>query len=92
MEDLRISIRVKPGSSRNKVGGRYGEDSLIVAVTAKAVDGAATEAALKAVADALGMPRRAVSLISGATSRDKVVGVSTEVPEELEALVRTLLG
>jgi uncharacterized protein YggU (UPF0235/DUF167 family) len=63
-----------------------------VAVTAKAIDGAATEAALRAVAEALGMPRRSVVLITGTTSRDKVLGVSSEDPETLRELVRNLLG
>jgi uncharacterized protein YggU (UPF0235/DUF167 family) len=63
-----------------------------VAVTAKAIDGAATEAALRAVAEALGMPRRSVVLITGITSRDKVLGVSSEDPETLRELVRNLLG
>jgi len=57
-----------------------------------AVGGAATEAALRAVAEALGMPRRSVVLISGATSRDKVLGVSSETPDTLRELVRELLG
>lgn len=83
---------MKPGSSRTKVGGRHGDRSLIVAVSAKAVGGAATEAALRAVAEALGMPRRSVVLISGATSRDKVLGVSSETPDTLRELVRELLG
>jgi uncharacterized protein YggU (UPF0235/DUF167 family) len=63
-----------------------------VAVTAKAIDGAATEAALRAVAEALGMPRRSVVLVTGTTSRDKVLGVSSEDPETLRELVRNLLG
>jgi uncharacterized protein YggU (UPF0235/DUF167 family) len=92
MEELRIPIRVKPGSSRTRVGGRYGEGALIVAVSAKAVDGAATEAALRAVAEALGMPRRSVVLITGATSRDKVLGVSSESPDAVREMVRVLLG
>jgi uncharacterized protein YggU (UPF0235/DUF167 family) len=92
MEELRIPIRVKPGSSRTRVGGRHGEGSLIVAVSAKAVDGAATEAALRAVAEALGMPRRSVVLITGATSRDKVLGVSSEAPDAVRERVRALLG
>ncbi|MFL6117052.1 MAG: DUF167 domain-containing protein [Catenulispora sp.] len=92
MEQLRIPIRVKPGSSRIRVGGRHGERALIVAVNAKAVDGAATEAALRAVADALEIPRRSVVLITGATSRDKVIGVSTEAPDGVRERLRALLG
>jgi len=69
---VRVAIRVKPGASRTQVGGAYG-DALVVAVSARAVDGAATEAALAAVADAFGVRRRHVDLVTGATSRDKVV-------------------
>jgi len=69
---VRVAIRVKPGASRTRVGGAYG-DALVVAVSARAVDGAATEAALAAVADAFGVRRRHVDLVTGATSRDKVV-------------------
>lgn len=71
---MRVAIRVRPGASRTRVGGAYGE-RLVVAVGARAVDGAATEAALAAVAKAFGVRRRAVTLVAGATSRDKVVQI-----------------
>ncbi len=76
---MRVSVRVKPGASRPKVGGRYGDGSdghapiLIVSVAARAVDGAATEAVLKAVAKAFDLRRADVGLVSGLTSRTKVV-------------------
>ena len=89
---MRIAIRVKPGASRARVGGAYG-DRLVVAVTARAVDGAATRAALEAVADAFGVRPRHVSLVAGATSRDKVVEVdpSALADAELEARLAELL-
>lgn len=77
---VRVSIRVKPGSARPKVGGRYG-DSLVVAVGPRAVDGKATGAALKAVADAFGVRRRDVSLVTGTTSRDKIVEIDADPAE-----------
>lgn len=73
-----IAIRVKPGASRVRVGGRHAGShgpALIVAVTARAVDGAATEAALRAVADEFGVRRSTVDLLTGRTSRDKVIVV-----------------
>jgi uncharacterized protein YggU (UPF0235/DUF167 family) len=81
---VRVAVRVRPGASRTRVGGRYG-DRLVVAVQERAVDGAATEAALRALADALGVRRRAVTLVAGATSRDKVVEVD-DVPGLAEAV------
>lgn len=78
---------MKPGAGRSRVGGRYGEDALVVAVTEPAVDGRATAAALKAVAAALGVPARSVSLVSGATARTKLV----EIPDECSAAWGVLL-
>jgi uncharacterized protein len=50
------------------------------------VDGQATAAALDAVAAAFGVRRRAVTLISGASSRTKVVEVSGADPAALDRL------
>jgi uncharacterized protein len=73
---VRIPIRVRPGASRTRVGGSH-DGRLVVAVTARAVDGAATTAALVALADALGVRRRHVALATGKTSRDKLVDVAS---------------
>lgn len=86
----RIAIRVKPGASRTAVGGTHG-DALVVAVNARAVEGKATEAALKALADALGVRRRQLVLVTGATSRDKVVEVG-DPPPGLDAVLAALRG
>jgi uncharacterized protein YggU (UPF0235/DUF167 family) len=77
---LRLAIRVRPGGSRTRVGGTHG-DALVVKVAARAVDGKATEAALRAVADALGVRRRAVTLVSGGTNRDKVIEIDVDVAQ-----------
>lgn len=76
---MRVAIRVRPGASRTRVGGVHG-DRLLVAVSARAVDGRATDAALAAVADAFGVRRSAVTLVLGRTSRDKVVDVAEGAP------------
>ena len=78
---------MKPGAGRTRVGGRYGDAALVVAVQVPAVDGRATAAALEALAKALGCPSRDVTLVSGTTSRTKVV----EVPDGLAAAVAALL-
>ena len=89
-ERVRVAIRVKPGSARTLVGGRHG-DALVVSVTARAVDGRATEAALRAVAGAFGVRRRDVVLVTGATSRDKVVEISGDT-EDIAGRRGLLLG
>ncbi|HSA53856.1 MAG TPA: DUF167 domain-containing protein [Yinghuangia sp.] len=86
----RIAIRVKPGASRTAVGGTHG-GSLVVTVAARAVEGKATAAAITALADALGVRRRQLSLVTGATSRDKVVEL-TDPPANLDAVLERLRG
>jgi uncharacterized protein YggU (UPF0235/DUF167 family) len=93
---VRVPIRVRPGASRTAVGGAYdragaGGPALVVAVTQRAVGGAATAAAVRAVAAALGVRPATVTLVSGATSRDKVVLVDP-VPVDLPARLAALLG
>jgi uncharacterized protein YggU (UPF0235/DUF167 family) len=55
------------------------------------VDGRATTAALRAVAAALGVPRSAVTLLTGATSREKVLSVP-DPPRDLAARLDALRG
>lgn len=75
-EGLRIRVRVKTGSSRPGVGGRYGDGELVVAVSARPVDGAANAAVLAAIAAAFGVRPRAVSLVLGSSNRSKVLFVA----------------
>ena len=74
--DLRVTVRVKPGTSRTRVGGVYGEGELIVAVNAPPADGAANEAVTTSVAKTLGIRPRHVTLVSGHTARSKVLSIS----------------
>jgi len=89
-----VAVRVKPGASRAKVGGchqgPYGP-ALVVAVPEPAVDGRATAAATRLVAEALGVRPSAVRLRAGAASRDKLFTVEpAEAPDDLAERVRVL--
>ena len=72
---MRITIWVHPRSPRPGIGGEHA-GALIVRVSAPAVDGSATEAALTAVAAAFGVRRSAVTLVAGAASRTKIIDVA----------------
>ena len=85
-----LTIRVTPGASRAGVGGRHGAH-LVVRVGERAVDGRATEAALRAVAEAFGVRPRQVRLVRGATSRTKVVELDAD-PAAVAVRLHELLG
>jgi uncharacterized protein (TIGR00251 family) len=87
---VRVTIRVRPGAGRTQVGGAYG-DALVVTVTPPAVDGRATEAALRALGIAFGVPRSAVRLVSGAAARTKIVDIEGD-PAVLASVLSRLRG
>jgi uncharacterized protein (TIGR00251 family) len=71
---VRIDLRVIPRSPRTAVDG-VRDGRLVLRVTAPPVDHAANEAVVAAIAEVLDVPKRAVRLVSGATSRNKSVEV-----------------
>lgn len=83
---MRISVRVLPGSARPGVGGER-DGALVVRVNARAVEGKATAAALDAVAAAFGVRRGAVTLVSGAASRTKIIDIEGADPAVLDRLM-----
>ena len=85
-ESMRITIKVRPGSTRPGVGGNL-DGALVVRVAPRASDGKATEAALAAVAKAFGLRRDAVSLVTGATSRTKIIQLAGADPAALQRLL-----
>ena len=82
---MRLTVWVRPGSARPGVGGEH-DGALVVRVTARAVDGRATAAALTAIADAFGVRRHDVTLVAGAASRRKIVEVTGADPAVLDRL------
>jgi uncharacterized protein (TIGR00251 family) len=71
---MRLRIRVKPGAREEKVS-REPDGSLLVSVTARAQEGKANEAVVKAVAKALRVPKSSVRIVSGLSSRTKMLEV-----------------
>lgn len=71
---VRFSVRLQPRSSRNEIVGLQGE-SLKVRVTAPPVEGMANEALIDFLSDALKISRRNVCIVSGLSSRTKIIEV-----------------
>ena len=77
-----IEIWVQPRASRNEVVGRQG-GALKIRVAAPPVDGEANEALLRFIAKSLGLPRRAVAIVRGASGRRKSVRVRGLAPDQV---------
>jgi len=84
-EQVTFEVLVQPRASRARIGPRH-DGRIKIAVTAPPVDGEANAAVIDVVAKALGVPRGAVEVIAGATSRRKTLRVTGATAAQIEAL------
>ena len=69
-----IEVRVIPRASKPGIAGTR-DGALLVRLSAPPVEGAANEELIELVARAAGVPRRAVSIVSGDRGRNKRVAI-----------------
>ena len=74
-----------PGAHADRIDGVV-DGVLRARVAAKPVDGAANDALLRLVADALDVPKGRVTLRSGATGRAKVIEIEGVAPDRFRSL------
>jgi uncharacterized protein (TIGR00251 family) len=84
MPSCRISVKVVPNASQDELVGWLGE-SLKIRISAPPTDGKANERLCEFVAERLGLSRGAVSLVSGASSRQKILSITEISLEELNS-------
>ena len=82
-----MDLRVIPRSPRTAIAG-VRDGRLIVRVTAPPVDGAANDAVVAALASALDVPRRAVHIVAGETSRIKTGQIDGLTPADVDRRVK----
>ena len=81
-----LNLRGSPGAQHTSFAGAYGEDAIKLRVAAPPVEGKANAEAERYLARLLGVAASDVSVIRGASSRNKAVlvrGVETEEVCEL---------
>jgi uncharacterized protein YggU (UPF0235/DUF167 family) len=71
-----VTVTVKPGSKKGPLIEVAEDGALTVYVRERAIEGKATEAVSRLLAEHLGVPKSAVELVSGGTSRVKRFRVS----------------
>lgn len=81
-QHCRISVRVKPRSSKDKVEGWVG-DVLVVRLTSPPVDGAANSSLVRLLSKKAGVARSRVHIVSGEKGRSKVLEFKGITPEVL---------
>jgi uncharacterized protein (TIGR00251 family) len=79
----RIAIKVHPRAKRTRIAGRYGE-AWKLDLAAPPVDGKANDECVRFFAEFAGVPRAKVRIVTGATSRAKVVDLEGLDQAELE--------
>ena len=79
-----FAVRVHPRAKKNAITGELG-DAVQVSLTATPVEGRANQACVEFFAKLQGVPRSAVRIASGETSRNKVIRVTGISAEEVRA-------
>ena len=72
---ITLEIHAQPGAKKSEVSGVHG-DCLRVRVAAPAVEGKANAALIAHLAEAFGVPKRAVTIVRGETGRRKTVRIA----------------
>ncbi|MDR3221258.1 MAG: DUF167 domain-containing protein [Candidatus Accumulibacter sp.] len=81
-----LTLHVQPGARKSEVAGIHG-DALKIRLAAPPVDGKANAALLEFVANRLGLPKSAVRLAAGQTSRRKILEIDAIPPDAEQRLL-----
>jgi uncharacterized protein len=87
---ITFSVRVQPRASHSEIVGLH-DTTLKVRLAAPPVDGAANEALIKLFAQLLDVARADIEILSGASSRQKLVRIHHPNPAAAEQALLALL-
>ena len=85
----RLTVKVHPRAKRSAITGRLG-DAWKLDLAAPPVDGKANEECVRFLAEFAGVPRARVRIVTGLTSRLKVVEIEGVPQEDLERRLATI--
>ena len=80
----KITLRVQPGASRDRVVGKIG-DSWKIAITAPPIEGRANKACVAFLSKLLGCSKKDVELVNGQKSRTKTFEIAGMTAAQVEA-------
>ena len=82
-----LTVRVQPGAKKPRVAGKLG-DLWKIAVRAPPVDGKANAALLEFLSEVFDLPRSAVNIKRGSTSRTKTIAIEGRDTNSIEEALR----
>ena len=85
-----FAVRVQPRASKSGVAGEL-DGVLKIRLAAPPVEGQANEELIRLLAELFDAPRRRIAILSGQTSKNKVVGVSGISIDEASRILAEVL-
>ena len=86
-----LNLHIQPRASKNEICGVH-DNAIKIKLTSPPVDGAANKMCREFLADRLNVPKSAVEIISGETSRYKRIRITTGDPDQLQQTICKLLA
>ena len=72
--DIIIKVKIVPGSSNNKIIGKY-NDALKISITAPPVEGEANKKCISYLAKCFDVAKSKIEIISGQASKNKLIKI-----------------
>ena len=83
---ITLTLHIQPGAKKTEFAGLHG-DALKIRLAAPPVDGKANEALIRFMVESLQLPKAAITLKSGQTSRRKVLELTGTSGEAIKRLI-----
>lgn len=83
-----LPVKVVPRASKNEIVGIGPDGTLKIRVTAPPVEGAANEAVIELLAQALGIPKSNIDIVAGLTNTSKLVSLIGIIPAQVDAKLK----
>jgi uncharacterized protein (TIGR00251 family) len=93
-DGVTLAMRAQPGAKKSAIVGVYGEGAsarLKIAVNAPPIEGRANDALIAFLSELFSLPKSAIELTSGASSRSKVFQLRGVTLAQAESAIKSTL-
>jgi uncharacterized protein len=86
--DMRLDVYIQPRAAKTELAGMHG-DSIKIRIAAPPVENAANYALIEFIAERLGIAKRCVRVVAGASSRKKILEIDGVSADRITATLRS---